>query len=96
MTISESIDFKSIQTLYGGYHRYDFVDHAYLYNLYFPVPQIFNYLKNHISQLVANYPVGHTELTRLLANWTAKWCGGTDKDYQRFDCRKIDHPGAEL
>jgi threonine-phosphate decarboxylase len=70
MSHSATPPFETITTLYGGYHRYDFTDHAYLYNLYFPTPEMMEHLKTHIKELVANYPVGQQTLARLVGRWT--------------------------
>ena len=66
----KTVSYESVQTLYGGYHRYDFTDHAYLYNLYFPTPDMFVHLKKNIENLVINYPLGQQGLCRLMARWT--------------------------
>lgn len=62
--------FDTVQTLYGGYHRYGFTDHAYLYNLYFPTSEMLDHMRNHFKDLVANYPVGQKVLSQLLSRWT--------------------------
>ncbi len=51
---------------HGGYWRHDFIDHNYLYNLYFPPEDFFSHLTRHIHQLVLSYPVGQNELARLV------------------------------
>jgi len=51
---------------HGGYYRYDFVDHAYLYNLYFPPEVVFTNFKNQIHDLVLNYPVAQDALAGLI------------------------------
>lgn len=53
---------------HGGYYRHDFIDHAYLYNLYFPPEAIFTSLKNQIHDLVLNYPVAQNALAALIGN----------------------------
>ena len=63
-TQSEKYDFLSSQ--HGGYCRYDFIDHAYLYNLYFPPEAIFTNLKEKIHDLVLNYPVAQGVLAELV------------------------------
>ena len=57
--------YEKLMTTHGGYWRYDFVDHAYLYNLYFPPQRFFDLLKSKIHELVQNYPVAQG----VLANW---------------------------
>ena len=51
---------------HGGYWRYDFVDHALLYNLYFPPEPVFAHFKNHLHDLVLNYPVAQAPLARMV------------------------------
>ncbi|MDQ6981672.1 MAG: histidinol-phosphate transaminase [Mariprofundus sp.] len=59
-TQSEKYEFISKQ--HGGYYRHDFIDHAYLYNLYFPPEAIFTDFKDQIHDLVLNYPVAQDAL----------------------------------
>ncbi len=63
-TQSEKYQFISGQ--HGGYYRHDFIDHAYLYNLYFPPEAIFNNFKEQIHDLVLNYPVAQDALAGLV------------------------------
>ena len=63
-TQAEKFEFISKQ--HGGYYRHDFVDHAYLYNLYFPPEAIFDSLKNQIHDLVLSYPVAQDALAALI------------------------------
>lgn len=64
-TQSEKYEFISGQ--HGGYYRYDFTDHAYLYNLYFPPEAVFTKFKDHIHDLVLNYPVAQDALAGLVS-----------------------------
>ncbi len=61
---AEKYEFISGQ--HGGYYRHDFIDHAYLYNLYFPPEDVFANFKNHIHDLVLNYPVAQDALAALM------------------------------
>jgi len=58
--------YKFISKQHGGYYRYDFVDHAYLYNLYFPPEAVFTNFKDQIHDLVLNYPVAQDALAGLV------------------------------
>ncbi|NOX33526.1 MAG: histidinol-phosphate aminotransferase family protein [Deltaproteobacteria bacterium] len=60
----EKYDYISGQ--HGGYHRHDFIDHAYLYNLYFPPEEVFTCFKNRIHELVLNYPVAQDVIASLV------------------------------
>ena len=51
---------------HGGYYRHDFIDHAYLYNLYFPPEAVFSRFKQKIHDLVLNYPVAQDVLASLV------------------------------
>ncbi len=55
-----------INKQHGGYWRYDFSDHAYLYNLYFPPKTVFTHFKHNLRDLVLNYPVAQSVLARLV------------------------------
>ncbi len=57
--------YETLATAHGGYWRYGFIDHAYLYNLYFPPERFFELLKSQIHELVLNYPVAQS----TLAGW---------------------------
>jgi histidinol-phosphate/aromatic aminotransferase/cobyric acid decarboxylase-like protein len=58
--------YEFISKQHGGYYRHDFIDHAYLYNLYFPPEAILNSLKNQIRDIVLNYPVAQDALAGLI------------------------------
>lgn len=57
--------FELVASEHGGYHRHTFVDHTYLYNLYFPPEALFTSLREQIHDLVRNYPVAQHVLARL-------------------------------
>ena len=61
---AEKYDYISGQ--HGGYYRHDFIDHAYLYNLYFPPEEVFTCFKRKIHELVLNYPVAQDVLANLV------------------------------
>lgn len=60
----EQYDYISKQ--HGGYWRHNFIDHNYLYNLYFPPEDFFNHASDHIKQLVLNYPMAQKDLAYLV------------------------------
>lgn len=64
MTQEEKYDFISSQ--HGGYYRYGFVDHAYLYNLYFPPEEMIMALQNKIHDLILNYPMAQDAIAQLV------------------------------
>lgn len=51
---------------HGGYYRHGFVDHAYLYNLYFPPEAVITALKDRIHNLVQSYPVAQVTIAELI------------------------------
>ena len=63
---SQERRYEYIQTQHGSYWRYDFTDHAYLYNLYFPPKEVVFYLKNNLDNLVLNYPAGQETIAGLI------------------------------
>ncbi|MFH2059503.1 MAG: aminotransferase class I/II-fold pyridoxal phosphate-dependent enzyme [Pseudomonadota bacterium] len=58
--------YEYISGQHGGYYRHDFIDHAYLYNLYFPPEKVFTCFKNQIHDPVLNYPVAQDVLASLV------------------------------
>ncbi len=50
---------------HGGYWRYDLIDHAYLYNLYFPPESFFTHIQQPLRELMVNYPVDQDMLGTL-------------------------------
>jgi len=65
-TQSEKYDFITGQ--HGGYYRHEFIDHAYLYNLYFPPEAVFTNFKDQIHDIVLNYPVAQDALAGLIGD----------------------------
>ena len=55
-----------LATQHGGYWQHGFVDHAYLYNLYFPPPRFFDQITSQIRDLVLNYPVAQGVLAEMV------------------------------
>ena len=74
--LTRSQQFDRIQELHGAYWRYGFIDHAYLYNMYFPPVKMLEVFEQNLPEIVSNYPVAQPELARLVANWT-----GANPDY---------------
>ncbi|MBW2366256.1 MAG: histidinol-phosphate aminotransferase family protein [Deltaproteobacteria bacterium] len=69
-TAQERYEFISGQ--HGGYWRHDFIDHNYLYNLYFPPEDFFTHITGQIHQLVLNYPIGQKDLACLVGDLIAQ------------------------
>ena len=68
--LTRTEQFDRIQELHGAYWRYGFIDHAYLYNMYFPPAEMLDVFSKNLPEIVSNYPVAQPELARLVANWT--------------------------
>ncbi len=60
--------YEYISKQHGGYYRHNFIDHAYLYNLYFPPKAVFATLKEKIHDIVLNYPMAQDALASLIGN----------------------------
>ena len=58
--------YEYISGQHGGFWRHDFIDHNYLYNLYFPPEDFFDHISREIKQLVLNYPMGQKDLAGLV------------------------------
>ncbi len=86
MFLSPDQRYDRIRSLHGAHWRYGVVDHYYLYNLYFPPPQMYADLRDELGDLVANYPAGQQEFARLVGQWTS-----TDPDML-----VVGNGGAEL
>ena len=71
-TADKEQQFEAIEQLHGGYWRHDFIDHAYLYNLYFPPKRFFQQLTSQIHELVLNYPVAQNVLAKLVGTLIAE------------------------
>lgn len=64
--------YEGISGQHGGYWRHDFVDHNYLYNLYFPPEEFFCHVARHIHELVLNYPIAQMDLAGLVGDLIAQ------------------------
>jgi len=53
---------------HGGYWRHEVVDHALLYNPYFPTDDLIDALTAEFREALVHYPVGHDRLRSLLAS----------------------------
>jgi histidinol-phosphate/aromatic aminotransferase/cobyric acid decarboxylase-like protein len=60
--------YQYISSQHGGYWRHGFIDHAYLYNLYFPPKAFFDQLTQQIHELVLNYPIAQDALAELVGD----------------------------
>jgi histidinol-phosphate/aromatic aminotransferase/cobyric acid decarboxylase-like protein len=58
--------YEHVKTQHGGYWRFGFVDHAYLYNPYYPPQTVFVEFRNNLRDLVLNYPAGQNVVARLV------------------------------
>ena len=58
--------YDHVQSQHGGYWRLGFIDHAYLYNPYYPPKTMFVHFENNLRELVLNYPPGQEVVARLV------------------------------
>ncbi|MFC1983644.1 aminotransferase class I/II-fold pyridoxal phosphate-dependent enzyme [Chloroflexota bacterium] len=58
--------YEIVASEYGSYWRYGFIDHTYLYNLYFPPEEVFVHIRNNVYDLIENYPVGQDAIASLV------------------------------
>lgn len=58
---------KFLNGQYGGYWRYGFADHAYIYNPYFPVADFWRRLEADFKDVAKQYPVGQAALAGAAA-----------------------------
>lgn len=65
---SQAEKYEYVSKQHGGYYRHNFIDHAYLYNLYFPPEEVFAHLKDNIHDLVLNYPMAQDALAELIGD----------------------------
>lgn len=65
---SKEQQYEMISTQHGGYWQHGFIDHAYLYNLYFPPARFFDQLTSQIRELVLNYPVAQGVLAEMVGD----------------------------
>ena len=66
--VTQTQKYEFISGQHGGYHRHDFIDHAYLYNLYFPPEAVFDNFKDQIHDIVLNYPVAQDALAGFIGS----------------------------
>lgn len=64
--LTQAEKYEYISKQHGGYYRHHFTDHASLFNLYFPPEEVFTHLKDHIHDLVLNYPVAQSAIADLV------------------------------
>ena len=58
--------YDHVERQHGGYWRLGFIDHAYLYNPYYPPKTMFVHFENNLRELVLNYPPGQEVVARLV------------------------------
>ena len=59
--------YEVVDREHGSFWRYGFIDHTYLYNLYFPPEGVFAHMQEHVHQLIESYPVGQDALAGFLS-----------------------------
>jgi len=67
--LDRDAQFDRIKQLHGGYWRYGFTDHSYLYNMHFPPTEMLDDFHENLREIVTSYPVAQSELARIAASW---------------------------
>lgn len=63
------MDLDSLRRKHGGYWRYSIVDFHYLFNQYFPPPELYAELQHAVLALANSYPSSQGVLAESLATW---------------------------
>jgi histidinol-phosphate/aromatic aminotransferase/cobyric acid decarboxylase-like protein len=63
------MDIDSVRSKHGGYWRYPHLDFHYLFNQYFPPPELYAELQDALLTLANSYPSSQHVLAGLLAHW---------------------------
>ena len=63
------MNLDSLRRKHGGYWRYATLDFHYLFNHYFPPPDLYTELQHFLPTLANSYPSGQDVLVELLAEW---------------------------
>ncbi|WP_169332321.1 aminotransferase class I/II-fold pyridoxal phosphate-dependent enzyme [Nocardia brevicatena] len=58
---------SALESLHGGYWRFDVADHCLMINPYFPTSRLLDELTGDLAASLINYPMGRIPLQRLLA-----------------------------
>ncbi len=59
--------YRLVSEQFGEYWRYDFTDHALLYNLYYPPESMLDDIRGNLPDLILNYPDGQSAHARYVA-----------------------------
>ncbi len=59
--------YRLVSEKFGEYWRYDFTDHALLYNLYYPPESMLDDIRGNLPDLILNYPDGQSAHARYVA-----------------------------
>jgi histidinol-phosphate/aromatic aminotransferase/cobyric acid decarboxylase-like protein len=63
------MDLDSVRSRHGGYWRFPHVDFHYLFNQYFPPPELYAELQTAVLTLANSYPSSQGVLAELVARW---------------------------
>jgi threonine-phosphate decarboxylase len=63
------MDLDSLRRKHGGYWRYPHLDFHYLFNQYFPPPELYRELQSALLDLANRYPSSQDVLADLLVEW---------------------------
>lgn len=80
----------TVRSFHGGYWRYDHLDFHYLFNHYFPTPELYAELSQKIPTIGNYYPSSQQTLARLLSQWKK------EKEYFAADNLIVGNGSSEL
>ncbi len=83
------MNIDSVRSKHGGYWRYSHLDFHYLFNQYFPPPELYKELQDAVLTLANSYPSGQEVLAGLLAEWK-------DEGYFAADNLIVGNGSSEL
>ncbi len=64
---SQQQRYRLVSEQFGEFWRYDFTDHALLYNLYYPPESMLDDIRGNLRDLILNYPDGQSAHARYVA-----------------------------
>jgi histidinol-phosphate/aromatic aminotransferase/cobyric acid decarboxylase-like protein len=83
------MNIDEVRSRHGGYWRYPHIDFHYLFNQYFPPPELYTELQEAVLTLANSYPSSQHVLAELISDWD-------DHDYFSPDNLVVGNGSSEL
>ena len=83
------MNIDEVRSRHGGYWRYPHIDFHYLFNQYFPPPELYTELQEAVLTLANSYPSSQRVLAELMSEWD-------DRDYFSADNLVVGNGSSEL